>query len=239
MALLLACEIVMAEEVRVAVASNFASAAEVIARRFEETSEHRVVLVFGSTGKHYAQILNGAPFEAFLAADERHPRLLEAEGIAVPGSRFTYAKGRLVLWSLEEGYVDAEGRVLEQGDFRHLAIANPRLAPYGAAAQEVLQNRGLWDELQRSLVRGENIGQTFQFVRTGNAEMGLVALSQLMSEGQMLVQGSHWTVPEELHSPILQQAILLRDTEATRAFVNYVRTDEARSILRSYGYETP
>ena len=237
--LLLFCETVTAEEIRAAVASNFAHAAEAIARRFEEISEHRVVLVFGSTGKHYAQILNGAPFDAFFAADERHPRLLESEGLTVPGSRFTYAKGRLVLWSLRAGYVDAEGRVLERGDFRHLAIANPRLAPYGGAAQEVLQARGLWERLQHRLVRGENLGQTHQFVRSGNAELGFVALSQLVSPEQDLEEGSHWAVPEALHTPILQQAVLLRDTEAARAFSAYVRTDEARSVLRSYGYETP
>jgi molybdate transport system substrate-binding protein len=237
--LLLVCEVALAEQIRVAVASNFADAAEAIARHFEEISEHRVVLVFGSTGKHYAQILNGAPFEVFFAADERHPRLLESEGLTVPGSRFTYAKGRLALWSLEEGYVDIEGRVLERGDFRHLAIANPRLAPYGAAAQEVLQARGLWEELQRRLVRGENIGQTFQFVRSGNAELGFIALSQLTSPVQTPKEGSHWMVPETLHAPILQQAVVLRDTQAARAFSGYFRTQEARSIIQSYGYETP
>lgn len=237
--LLLVCDVAAAEEIRAAVASNFAKAAEAVANRFESISEHRVVLVFGSTGKHCAQILNGAPFEIFFAADERHPRRLETEGLTVPGSRFTYAKGRIVLWSLEAGYVDAEGRVIEVGEFRHLAIANPRLAPYGAAAREVLQTRGLWEGLQHRLVQGENIGQTFQFVKSGNAELGFVALSQLMSPEQTLEEGSHWMVPESLHAPILQQAVLLKDSIAARAFGEYIRTEEARSILRSYGYETP
>jgi molybdate transport system substrate-binding protein len=238
-ALLLVCELAAADEIRVAVASNFATASEAIARRFEEISDHQVTLVFGSTGKHYAQIVNGAPFEAFFAADDHRPELLESEGLVVRNSRFTYAVGRLVLWSLEEDYVDSEGHVLESGGFRHLAIANPKLAPYGRAAQEVLQSLGLWERLQRSLVRGENIGQTFQFVRSGNAEIGFVALSQLKSPKENLEIGSKWVAPETLHSPIYQQAVLLKDTVAARAFLAFVRSDEARSIIRRFGYETP
>ena len=238
-ALLLVSELAAADEIRVAVASNFATASEAIARRFEEVSDHRVTLVFGSTGKHYAQIVNGAPFEAFFAADAQRPRLLESEGLVVPSSRFTYAVGRLVLWSLEEDYVDSEGLVLERGEFRHLAIANPRLAPYGRAAQEVLQSLGLRERLQGSLVRGENIGQTFQFVRSGNAEIGFVALSQLMSPKENLEIGSKWVAPETLHSPIYQQAVLLKDTVAARAFLAFVKSEEARSIIRSFGYQTP
>jgi len=238
-ALLLVCELAVADEIRVAVASNFATTSEAIAQRFEETSGHQVILVFGSTGKHYAQIRNGAPFEAFLAADERHPEMLESDGSAVPGSRFTYAIGRLVLWSPEAGYVDAEGLVLEGSDFRHLAIANPKLAPYGRAAQEVLRSRGLWEGLQRRLVRGENISQAFQFVKSGNAELGFVALSQVTSPERQPETGSRWLVPEGLHTPIRQQAVLLEDSDATRAFGEFVRSEEARSIIRSFGYRTP
>lgn len=238
-ALLLAGEVAGADEIRVAVASNFANAAKAIAQRFEESTEHQVTLVFGATGKHYAQIHNGAPFEAFFAADAQRPEMLESEGLVVPGSRFTYAVGRVVLWSLEEGYVDSAGQVLEHGDFRHLAIANPRLAPYGRAGREVLQSRGLWERLQRRLVRGENIGQTFQFVKSGNAELGFVALSQLMSSEETLDIGSKWVAPETLHSPIRQQAVLLKNTAAASSFMEFVKSEEARTIIRGYGYQTP
>ena len=238
-ALLLVCESAVAAEIRVAVASNFANAAAALAHRFEAISEHQVTLVYGSTGKHYAQIRNGAPFEAFFAADARHPEMLESDGLAVSGSRFTYAIGRLVLWSPEDGYVDGRGQVLEVGDFRHLAIANPRLAPYGLAAQEVLESRGLWENLEQRLVRGENIGQAFQFVKSGNAELGLVALSQVTSPESQPETGSRWLVPEGLHTPIRQQAVLLEDSAATRAFGEFIRSAEARSIIRSFGYQTP
>jgi len=238
-ALLLVCELAAADEIRIAVASNFATASQAIAQRFEEISDHQVTLVFGSTGKHYAQIVNGAPFEAFFAADDQRTELLETEGLVVRDSRFTYAVGRLVLWSLERGYIDPEGHVLESGEFRHLAIANPRLAPYGRAAQEVLQSRGLWERLQGHLVRGENIGQAFQFVKSGNAELGLVALSQLTSPERESEAGSRWVVPETLHSPIQQQAVLLADTAAARSFLEFIRSSEARSIIRSHGYQTP
>lgn len=238
-ALLLACDFAGADEIRVAVASNFATASEALVQRFEASSNHQVTLVFGSTGKHYAQIRHGAPFEAFFAADARRPEMLESEGLAVRESRFTYAVGRLVLWSPEARYIDAGGRVLESGDFRHLAIANPELAPYGRAAREMLQSKGLWDGLQRRLVRGENIGQAFQFVKSGNAELGLVALSQLTSPDRGMEAGSRWVVPEDLHTPILQQAVLLRDIAAARAFTEFVKSDTAQSIIRSYGYQTP
>jgi molybdate transport system substrate-binding protein len=227
-----------AAEIRVAVASNFTSAISVIAGGFEEDTGHKVLLAFGSTGKHYAQIRNGAPFDAFFAADVRRPKLLEQEGLAVPGSRFTYAVGKLVLWSPDTAYVDAQGNVLEQSEFRHMAIANPKLAPYGLAAREVLQSRGLWDEMNSRLVRGENIGQAFQFVASGNAELGFVALSQLKRPGYE-IKGSHWDVPAELYTPIEQQAVLLKDTDAARAFMSFVRSDEAIRIIRDHGYEIP
>lgn len=174
----------IAEEIRVGVASNFANAVKTLAEHFEIDTGHKVTLVFGSSGELYAQIRNGAPFDAFLAADIKRPELLEKEGIALPGSRFAYASGKLILWSPMAGYVDPDGKILKQGDFRHLAIANPKLAPYGMAAREVLQARGVWDVLKVKTVRGENIGQAFQFVRSGNAELGLVAWSQVKQPGR-------------------------------------------------------
>jgi molybdate transport system substrate-binding protein len=237
-AILLVTSQATASEIRVAVASNFTRAIRVAANVFEADTGHKVTLAFGSTGKHYAQIVNGAPFDAFFAADVRRPKLLEQEGLAVPGSRFTYAIGKLILWSPEAALVDAKGRVLEHGEFRYLAIANPKLAPYGLAAREVLQSRGLWDDLNRRLVRGENIGQAFQFVASGNAELGFVARSQLMRPG-FEIEGSHWDVPAELYTPIEQQAVLLKDSEAARAFMSFVRSEEAIRIIRDHGYETP
>jgi len=208
------------------------------AARFEEQTGHEVILAFASTGKHYAQIKNGAPFDAFFGADLARPKLLEEEGAAVPGTRFTYALGTLVLWSPETGRVDSAGRVLEQGRFRHLSLANPKLAPYGRAAQEVLEARGLWQSLQSRLVRGENIGQAFQYVSSGNADLGFVARSQIERPDQAIA-GSWWEIPADLYSPIIQQAVLLRESSAAREFLSFVRGQEALDILRSYGYRTP
>lgn len=221
--------------IRVAVASNFSDAIREITEAFEETTEHEVVLIFGSTGKHYAQIKNGAPYEAFFAADVRRPKLLEAEGIAQPGSRFTYAIGRVVLWSPDPGLVDAKGEVLDQSAFRYLAIANPKLAPYGKAAEQIMRARGLWDGLQGRMVRGENIGQTFQFVHSGNAELGFVALSQIRKPGTE-TKGSHWLPPQSLYDQVDQQAVLLKDNDLARAFLAFARSDQAHTIIRSYGY---
>ena len=228
----------MAETTRVAVASNFTDAISSIVERFETSTGHKVTLSFGSTGKHYAQIRNGAPFDAFFAADRRRPELLEEEGVALPGTRFTYAVGKLVLWSPGRGVVDPQARVLERGEFRHLAIANPKLAPYGRAAEEVLRARGLWARLSGQLVRGENIGQTFQFVKSGNAELGFVAYSQLKRPNQP-IEGSYWNVPQALYTPIEQQAVLLKDSETARSFLSFVRSAEAVTLIREYGYETP
>ena len=222
----------LAEEIRVAVASNFTDTMASIARRFELSTDHQVTLISGSTGKHYAQIRNGAPFDAFFAADGRRPDLLEQEGVALPGSRFTYALGRVVLWSPKTGYVDREASVLERGEFRHLAIANPKLAPYGKAAEEVLQARGLWGRISRRLVRGENIAQTFQFVNSGNAELGFVAYSQVRRPGQP-TEGSLWEVPRALYTPIEQQAVLLNDKAVARAFLSFLRSDEVLQIIEA------
>jgi molybdate transport system substrate-binding protein len=224
-----------ADEIKVAVATNFAAAINALVERFEESTDHTVLVSLGSTGVHYAQIRSGAPFDAFFAADAERPRLLEAEGAAVAGSRFRYAVGRLALWSNRAGYVDADGRVLETGDFRHLAIANPELAPYGAAAREVLAARGVLNRLQPRLVTGQDIGQTFSFVQTGNAELGFVAWAQLRRPGATIA-GSYWLVPESLHRPIEQEAVLIRDVPAARAFLAFVQSSEARDIVRAHGY---
>lgn len=237
-ALLLLSPSTVADEIKVAVAGNFADAMTALVSRFEAGTGHTVIPVFGSTGKHYAQIVNGAPFSLFLAADVERPSLLEEQGRAVPGSRLTYAIGRLVLWSRTDGFVDPAGAILQQATFRHLAIASPELAPYGAAAQEVLRMLGLWEKLEPRLVRGQTITQTFQYVRTGNAELGFVALSQVERPG-VPEAGSSWLVPRELHRPIEQQAVLLEDSKTARAFLEFLRGNDAREIIRSYGYSTP
>lgn len=226
-----------ADDIRIAVASNFAGAMQGLAEAFEERSGHTVVLSFASTGKHYAQIKNGAPFDAFFAADARRPELLEVEGLAVAGSRFVYAVGRLVLWSPQPGYVDGDGKVLEQQDYRFLAIANPRLAPYGEAARQVLESRALWDTMSQRLVRGENINQAFQFVASRNAELGFVAYSQLRKP-DAAIEGSYWEVPQDEYGPIEQHAVLLKENTAARAFLEFVRGTEGSNIIRAHGYDT-
>jgi len=224
-----------AEEIRIAVASNFNNAITNITEQFEANTGHKVLLSFASTGKHYAQIINGAPFDIFFAADIKHPQRLEQEAVAIAGSRFTYAVGKLILWSPMSNYIDSQGKVLEQNRFRHLAIANPKLAPYGKAAQEVLQARGLWEALKSKMVRGENIGQTFQFIKSGNAELGFVAYSQIKRPGHAIT-GSWWHVPQTLYTPIEQQAVLLKDNSAAKAFLSYVKSDDSLEIIRSFGY---
>ena len=225
----------VAAELQIAVASNFANTLHVLAERFELQTGHVVTLAAGSTGKHYAQIRNGAPFDAFFAADRARPEKLESDGLTVAGTRFTYALGRLVLYSRLEDFVDANGLVLSTGGFGHLAIANPRLAPYGLAAREVLTAKGQWDRLESRLVRGENVAQAFQFVASGNAELGFVALSQVIESGGPAA-GSYWLVPSDLYSPIEQQAVMLVDSAPARAFWRWVRSDEARSLIVAGGY---
>ncbi len=225
-----------AEQIRIAVATNFIATMNALIERFEEGAEHTVIVSSGSTGSHYAQISNGAPYDAFFAADDERPRLLEGRGLIVPGSRFRYAVGRLALWSPREGYVDADGHVLSTGRFRFLAIAHPDLAPYGAAARDVLMARGLWETLQSRVVRGQDIGQAYSFVSTGNAELGFVAWSQIVRPQADAVPGSYWLVPESLHQPIAQEAVLLRDRPAARAFIAFVQSAAAREIIRSHGY---
>ncbi|MDT3672375.1 MAG: molybdate ABC transporter substrate-binding protein [Aromatoleum sp.] len=228
-----------ADEVKVAVAANFTAPMQKIATEFERDTGHKALLAFGATGKFYAQIRNGAPFEVFLAADESTPAKLDAEGATVAGSRFTYAIGKLVLWSAQPGLVDDKGAVLERGEFRHLAIANPKTAPYGVAAMEVMRRLGVADRVADKLVTGENIAQTHQFVATGNAELGFVALSQV-SGGANAQPGSQWQVPAELHTPLRQDAVILaagRDKPAARALADYLRGAKAAAIIKSYGYD--
>ena len=226
-------------EVQVAVAANFTAPMQKIAAEFEKDTGHKAQLSFGATGKFYAQIKNGAPFEVFLAADDEIPAKLETEGDAVPGSRFTYAIGKLMLWSAQPGYVDDQGAVLKKSQFQHLAIANPKTAPYGAAAMEVLTHLNLLDAVQPKLVTGENIAQAHQFVATGNAQLGFVALSQVMENGK-LTGGSGWQVPANLYEPIRQDAVILakgKDQPAAEALMKYLKGRKATAIIKSYGYD--
>jgi molybdate transport system substrate-binding protein len=230
-----------AGEVTVAVAANFSAPAQKLVAGFATATGHQARLVVGSTGKLYAQVKNGAPFQVFLSADDETPRRMVREGLAVDGSQFTYATGRLVLWSPQTDRVDAQGAMLKQGNFTHLAIADPKLAPYGAAAVEVMGQLGLQAALQPKLVQGESIGQTFQFVSSGNAELGFVALSQVMQDGK-IAQGSAWVVPANLHTALKQDAVLLlrgKDEAAATAFLAYLRSDAAKALVRGYGYEAP
>lgn len=230
--------IASADDVRVAVAANFTAPMQRIAAAFARDTGHRAVLAFGATGKFYAQIHNGAPFDVLLSADDSTPLRLEHDGIGMAGSRFTYAIGTLVLWSPREGYVDPQGKVLAGGDFRHLAVANPKTAPYGAAAMATLDRLGLREKLRPRFVQGENIAQTHQFVASGNAELGFVALSQVIEDGR-IGKGSGWVVPADQRAPIRQDALLLRHGEgnpAARALLEYLRGETAKALIREYGY---
>jgi molybdate transport system substrate-binding protein len=230
-----------AAELRVAVAANFSAPLTRIVLLFEKESGHTVQLNPGASGKLYAQIKNGAPFDVFLAADDELPKRLVREGAAQAGSRFVYATGRLALWSMSADFVDAKGVVLNQGNFSRLAIADPRLAPYGVAAQETLTKLFMWNAIQRKLVKGENITQTYQFVATENAELGFIALSQIMLNGKIST-GSWWLVPAEMHQPLHQSAVLLsaaKDKAAAQAFLDFLKRPQALAIMRGYGYEFP
>ena len=222
--------------VQVAVAANFTAAAREIAAAFEDRTGAAALLSFGSTGQLYAQIVQGAPFEVFLAADQERPERAEREGLAVPGSRRTYAVGRLVLFSAEAGRVRGPDALRDPG-LRRIALANPRLAPYGRAALEVAEALGMGEILRGRQVIGMNVSQAHQFVRTGNAELGFLALSQVARTSD----GSRWLVPEDLHAPIRQQAVLLdagRDNPAARRFLDFLDSRTAREILRRHGYRS-
>lgn len=236
---LLICLSALADEVQVAVAANFTAPMKLIAAEFQKETGHKAALTFGATGKIYAQITNGAPFDVFLAADDEAPAKLEKAGVAVAGSRFTYATGKLVLWSAQAGVVDERGEVLKAGNFKHLAIAAPKLAPYGAAAMETMTKLELLASLEPKLVQGESIGQAYSFVSTGNAELGFIALSQVV-EGGKIKSGSAWIVPENLHSPIRQDAVLLthaKDNKAAAQLVAFLKRDKVKAVIRSFGYE--
>lgn len=228
------------EEITLAVASNFTPPMQLLAKRFEQQSGHKVRLALGSSGKFYAQIRHGAPFQAFFSADQDKPQRLIDDGLAIPSSRFTYAEGQLVLWSASNKRNLDGGKIL-QGRFNKLAIANPRLAPYGAAAVEVLENLGLRQATESRWVQGENINQTFQFVSSGNAELGLVALSQVMRHGA-ITQGSAWIVPQKLYNPIKQDAVILNAGQkipALAAFWQFMHSEEAAALIRDFGYRRP
>jgi len=239
--LLMSASQTVADELKVAVASNFYPTMKVIAKRYElktagsSGQHHKVILIPGSSGKHYAQIMNGAPFDVFFSADIERARMLEQEGRVVAGTRFTYALGKLILWSSIDNYVDSKGEVLNKKDFRYLAIANPKLAPYGKSAEEALRSLKLWGNLQGKLVRGENIAQTFQFISSGNAKLGFVAYSQIMNPG-LSIDGSFWEVPQSIYKPIEQQAVLLKDSYIGREFLSFVKSDESLSIIYESGY---
>lgn len=227
-----------AAEVSVAVAANFTAPMQQMAPRFEQVTGHRLLLSFGATGNFQSQIRNGAPYQVLLAADEEVPLALERDGYAVRGSRFTYAIGRLVLWSRNPALVDAQGEVLRSGRFDRIAIANPKLAPYGAAGIGVLGRMGLLESMRPRIVQGDNITQTYQFVATGNAALGFVALSQVQLNGR-LTEGSAWIVPESLHERIHQDAVLLeqgKDSAAAQALLQFLKSEPARSVIASYGY---
>ncbi|SDW63073.1 molybdate transport system substrate-binding protein [Pseudomonas syringae] len=235
----LATSSAFADEVQVAVAANFTAPIQAIAKDFEKDTGHTLVAAFGATGQIYTQIKNGAPFEVFLSADDTTPAKLEQEGDTVKGSRFTYAVGTLALWSAKEGFVDNKGEVLKANQYQHLSIANPKTAPYGLAATQVLSKLGLTEATQTKLVEGQSITQAYQFVSTGNAELGFVALSQVYKDGK-LTSGSAWIVPDSLHDPIKQDAVILtkgKDSVAAKALVEYLKGPKAAAIIKSFGYQ--
>lgn len=233
---------VRAGEVRVAVASNFLNPLKVIAQQYEKRTGHEVRIITGSTGKLYAQIVHGAPFDLFLAADSKRPHLLEKSGKAMMGSRFTYALGRLALWSEKPDVISEDGvSTLRKMNFKRLAMANPKTAPYGLAASQTLKKLKLWEKLEARAVRGENIGQTFQFVLSGNVGLGFVALSQVL-DPKNKSKGRYWKVPSDFHDPLNQDAILLERGDGNPAaieFFEFLKSDTARKVILSYGYDQP
>ncbi|MFI8480185.1 molybdate ABC transporter substrate-binding protein [Pseudomonas sp. NPDC078700] len=229
----------LAGEVNVAVAANFTAPLKAIAVAFEQDTGNTVVPSFGATGQLFAQINNGAPFEVFFSADDTTPAKLEQAGNSVAGSRFTYATGALVLWSAKPGYVDDQGAVLKKNEFKHLSMANPKAAPYGRAASETMDKLGLTDRLKGKIVEGQSITQALQFVSTGNAELGFVALSQVYKDGK-ITGGSAWLVPESYYQPIKQDALILKkgaNNPAAKALTDYLKGPKAQAIIKSYGYK--
>ncbi len=233
--LLLAGAPAFAADTQVAVAANFTEPAKEIAKAFAARTGHHAILSFGSSGQFYTQIAHGAPFEVFLSADPDRPRRIEQEGLGVPGTRFTYALGELVLWSKTPGLVDGQGAVLARGGFNKLSIADPAAAPYGVAAIQTMKRMGVYARVQSKIVKGSSITQAYQFVQTGAAELGFVALSQVINDPS----GSRWRAPSTDHAPIDQQAILLWTGDknpAARAFLDFLKGPEAREVIKRYGY---
>ena len=233
----------LADEIKIAVASNFYPTMKELVTHFESITPNsdttnNIVLISGSSGKHYAQILNGAPFDLFFSADKLRPNMLEKEDVFNNQSRFTYALGKLALWSPFNEYVDSDGQVLYNDDFRFLAIANPKIAPYGIASKETLTSMNLWQDMEEKLVRGENIAQTFQFAKSGNAKLGFVSYSQILSLNSSS-EGSYWLVPQDMYQPIEQQAILLKDSSLGKDFLSFIMSDEALDIIKRNGYDLP
>ena len=228
-----------AEVVQIAVAANFTAPARALAEIFARTTGHEAKLSFGATGAFYTQIKNGAPFDVFLSADNERPEMLERDGLAQPGTRFTYATGKLVLWSVKADRVDARGEVLRSADLGKVAYANPKTAPYGEAALQVMQRLGLRAAVAPKLVQGESIGQTFAFVKTGNADVGFVALSQVLQGGR-LKEGSMWMIPQAHYEAIRQDAVILKkgaNNEAAQALVRLLQSPNIKDLIRSYGYD--
>jgi molybdate transport system substrate-binding protein len=233
----------IADEIKIAVASNFYPTMKELVTHFESITPNsdttnNIVLISGSSGKHYAQILNGAPFDLFFSADKLRPNMLEKEEVFNNQSRFTYALGKLALWSPFNEYVDSDGQVLYKDDFRFIAIANPKIAPYGIASKETLTSMNLWQDMEEKLVRGENIAQTFQFAKSGNAKLGFVSYSQILSLNSSS-EGSYWLVPQSMYQPIEQQAILLKDSSLGKDFLSFIMSDEALDIIKRNGYDLP
>lgn len=236
--LLLTPSLSFADEVKVAVAANFSQPLEEIGKSFQADTGHTLLISSGATGKLFAQIQNGAPFEVMVSADSKTPEKLVKADLALADTQFTYAKGKLVLWSADVNEVDSNGEVLKSGNYAHLAVGNPKTAPYGAAAYEVLGKLGLLDTVKAKFVQGENITQVKQFVDTGNAELGFIATSQVYRDGK-LAKGSAWDVPPDMYSPLTQDAVLLKKGEnnaAAIALLNYLKGDKAKAIIHSYGY---
>lgn len=230
---------VLAAEAQVAVAANFAEPIKAIAAVLEKTTGHTLKISTGASGAFYTQIKNGAPFDAFLSADNERPELLEKDGLAQPGTRFTYATGKLVLWSVKPGRVDSQGAVLKTADLGKVAFANPKTAPYGAAAVQVMEKTGLKDTITPKLVQGESIGQAFNFVKTGNADVGFVAMSQVL-EGGKLREGSVWVIPQAHYDLIRQDAVILKKgagNEAAQALFKLLQSPNIKDLIRSYGYD--
>lgn len=231
-------ELAMADELQVAAAANFTSALKRISTSFSQESGHKLMISYGSTGKLYAQIINGAPFEVFLSADQEYPKKIVNKKMGFNESIYTYAIGKLVLWSPKENVVDSRGELLTKMNYKHLSISNPKLSPYGKAAQEVLEKKLGWKKVEGLLVFGENINQAHQFINSGSAELGFVSLSQIIVNGK--IQGSYWVVPKQLYSPIKQDVVILekgKNSQAAQDFLKFLKSDKAKAIIKEFGYD--